>query len=85
LPILLQRRKENQEKQSEGGKKRRRYDLSIEIVISTIVTERGVSTSASGTDASGVTWTVGELEIVSERAGLLEILSEHLIPPDVGI
>lgn len=68
-----------------GVRKRQRRGLSVEVVISTIVTEGSVSASANGTDTGGVTWSVGELEVVAERAGLLEILGEHFIPPDVGI
>ena len=67
------------------GWNRKQRELSIEVIVSTVVAERGISASAGGTDASGITWTVGEFEVVAERAGLLEILGEHLIPPDVGI
>ena len=50
---------------------RQQRDLSVEVVFSTVVTERGVPTSSSSADPRSVTWTVGELEVVPERAGLL--------------
>ena len=62
-----------------------RSNLSIQVVISAVIAERGISTGSDGANPRAVTRTVGEFEVVSERARLLKILGEHLIPPDVCI
>jgi len=84
LTILSQRKTRIKEMRTVGGEQQQ-CDLIVEAIISTVVGERGISAGAGGTNVGGVTRAIGELEIVAERARLLEILGEHLITPDVGI
>ena len=58
--------------------------LRVQVVVRRVVAEACVA-RRSALLRRGRTRRLGELEVRAERARLLQVLREHLVPPDVGI
>ena len=61
-----------------------RRPLRVEIVVCRLLGEAGVA-RGRGAAACWRTLALRELEVRAERARLLEVLREHLVPSDVGV